>query len=218
MASFNKHNSVDSHLDCIDARKYMGIDCLTVVNLLDGLGFNLPRYKEQSYNREAASRKGHGYYSLEFTHANWNDLGVTVIDAKDCQSSMKVFVSVIIGANMYPIKEVMVIRHNQFESDKVRAMGKKLGESVAKGLKQVKSELQALKESNLSASEASVRFSNHLATKRVNYPKTAETSCAYTDQSAYDLFCTMLSLNVANVSWLRHMVKYSKKAFELAQS
>lgn len=223
MASIQKTYLVDTHTDAVNnvrhsAKAEMNIDAFQVINALESLGYTAIDYSEQGYERSAADRRGNGYYTVNFRSNMSDSVGIVLIDAKDGQSSMKVFAGVWIGDRVFPLVLIEEIKHRRHESHKVNTLEYRLAANVSESVTTVRNSMKALQEKKLTT-EAANRFSQESASVRMahpNYRRLPHNMLFSVAQgtSAFNMLLLCLA-SYADVRWTRHHITLTQGIYSL---
>jgi hypothetical protein len=185
-----------------------------VIKLVESLGYTALNYTEQAYNRTEENRTGKGYYTVNFKSNNFKDVGICLIDAKDGQSSLKLFIGVFILDKVFPLFQFENIKHSKFEKTKIL----NLPERIENNLKAVENSLNLIL-STLKDIKVNTTKLNNISEKAYfarcthpNYRKgliggsfTFETATSGSDA------LKVLLASYCDVNWPRHLVTLSSQ-------
>lgn len=221
-ASITKDYLVDTHKDAVtnirhSRKSEMNIDAFKVIDAIEALGYTATDYSEQGYERDDQRRTGNGYYTVNFKSNQSASVGLLLIDAKDGQSSMKVFAGVWIGDRVFPLVLAEEIKHRKHDGYKVSNISERLGKNVRSTVDMVRGSLRKLRETGLTAAQAT-DFSRMCANVRVshpNYRKLPDNMLFSVESACNALDCLKTCLAVyADVNWTRHHVRLTQGMYK----
>lgn len=223
-ASIQKSNLVDTHKDARfnDRHFYkseMPIDTFTVLSELEKLGYSALDYSEQGYDRVDQKRVGHGYYTVNLTSNKYDNVGICLIDAKDGQSSMKLYAGVLICDRVFPMVLITEIKHRQHDSYKVESLSDTLRFNVSESVETVVNTLKLLRATKLDSQKANLfaMLCANVRRNHRNYGVTRKMVLTF-DRSTSALNVFTLSLaTLADVAWTRHFITLSLGITEVMQ-
>jgi hypothetical protein len=210
LQSIFQNSLVDNHKDCFDGRSMINVKVTELISELESNGFSLVEHKEQRYNRQE-TRARHGVYSVFLTCAAFPELALMIVDSKDCQTSLRLYVALKSNSDYYPIKLVSKFRHNKKNSEQFEAIKLYITEIALSELSKVNKEFNSVDYKELTENQL-IEFSDKLTSlKRVNY-KASEAICLVDYKAINSLKDACLQLSV---KWLPHQLKYCCEAYKM---
>ena len=203
-------NSVDHHADCFDGRSRINVQVTELIRQLQLDGFTLIESKEQGYYRQA-NRANHGVYSVFLNCAAFPELALMIVDSKDCQKSLGLFIALQVNSDYYPIKSIGKIRHNKRHTEKFEALKLYITDLALSELSKASEALKQLDAAELTESQLIEIQILLTALRQVNYPS-SESIQLIDYRASYSLKDACFQ---SAVKWLPHQLKYCSEAYRL---
>lgn len=201
---------IDNHKDCLDGRSMINVQVTELIRQLQKDGFKLIDSNEQGYYRQVL-RSNHGVYSVYLTCDSLPELALMIVDSKDCQTSLRLYIALKDKDVYFPVKLIGKLRHNKKNAEKFEALKLYISELALNELNQVNSELNSIDSKELTEKQLIDISEKLTCLKRVNY-KASEAITLINHKASNTLMDACYQLAV---KWVPHQLKYCCEAYRL---